>query len=246
VSVLTPTAELHVPATVYALTRWGIPVERATAAVASKTMFMIMWICAVAFAALLLDPAVSLPAEIRAYVPLYAIPLIFIVAFYASIVLGGRRIHAWARERLKDRAMGRWKRRFVHGLDRSAGAMAQISGVWDLRHLAAHAASLAYLLTYCLIGYILSRAVGYELTFPHAISIFSISLMVAYLSPIPGSIGVTELATGFLLEQQLTERALLVAITLRVLTLYIVLLPGALVALNIARKDGLAYLHKGA
>src|ERR1700742_4200180 len=43
-SVVTPTAELHIPATVYVLSKRGIEASAATAAVVSKTLYILMWV----------------------------------------------------------------------------------------------------------------------------------------------------------------------------------------------------------
>ncbi len=69
-------------------------------------------------------------------------------------------------------------------------------------------------------------------------TVFSTSLMVAYLSPVPGSIGVTEVATSYMLDPALTPQGMAVALTLRILCWYLVAAPGGLVLAQAFHKQG--------
>jgi uncharacterized membrane protein YbhN (UPF0104 family) len=94
-------------------------------------------------------------------------------------------------------------------------------------HLLCHAASLAFVLTYVAIGWLLANGLGVDLSLARAVPVFATSLMVAYLAPVPGSIGVTEVVTAYLIDPALPAPALATAILLRVVCWYGVVLPGA-------------------
>jgi uncharacterized membrane protein YbhN (UPF0104 family) len=77
------------------------------------------------------------------------------------------------------------------------------------------------------------------LSWGKAAAVFSNSLMVAYLSPVPGSVGITEFATSYLLDPALTETGMVVSTLLRFLCWYAVMIPGALLLAGIFRREGL-------
>ena len=89
------------------------------------------------------------------------------------------------------------------------------------------------MLVYVFIGHTACAAMGIALTWTQSLVIFSNSLFVAYFAPVPGSIGVTELATAYLIDPAAPPRAVAAALLLRTCCWYSVLLPGA--AILIAR-----------
>jgi len=229
VTSLTPSAELHTPAMVFMLMRQGVSMPQALAASVSKSIYMTLWICLVACATLTFGAAVPLPDVLRAGLPLLTMPLLGIslllalIAFFPGPVL-----------RFTSTRPGKiW-----HGIGQSAQAISSIGKSTDLQHLACHLASIAFLLTYVGIGWLLASHFGFSLTWLQALTIFSTSLMVAYLAPVPGAIGVTELATSYMLDPALTPGGMAVSLTLRCLCWYLVALPGALVLAQEFRRAG--------
>ncbi len=138
------------------------------------------------------------------------------------------------------RAGSLW-RKLVQGAGDSAASLATIGKSTDPQHLACHLASIVFLLTYVAIGWLLAAHFGFSLSWLQALTIFSTSLMIAYLAPVPGAIGVTELATSFMLSPSLTPEGMAVALTLRILCWYLVAIPGALVLANAFRQAGGAW-----
>ena len=127
-------------------------------------------------------------------------------------------------------------RKLVLGLGHSAASIAQIGQSGQLQHLICHLASITFLLVYVTIGWLMAAYFGFSLHFWQALTIFSTSLMVAYLAPLPGAIGVTEIATAYMLDPALGPQAMAAALVLRILCWYLVGPPGALVLLHVLRS----------
>jgi uncharacterized protein (TIRG00374 family) len=232
VTSLTPSSELHTPAMVFMLMRQGVPLPQALAASVSKSIYMTLWICLVSCTTLTFVGTIPLPEMLRAGLPLVTLPLLGIslllalIAFFPGLVL-----------RFTSRREGKiW-----HGIGQSAQAISTIGKSTDLQHLVCHLASIAFLLSYVGIGWLLAAHFGFSLTWLQALTIFSTSLMVAYLAPVPGAIGVTELATSFMLDPALTPEGMAVSLVLRCLCWYLVALPGALVLAQEFRRAGGAW-----
>jgi len=238
---LTPTAELHVPVAVFFLTKSGIDVSKATAAVATKTMYTIIWISVLSLLSIAFHPA--LQKVLSQHPVYYSLPLLGIALLFIFIIVFSTSVHRWAKAKLADQPAQNWRRSVVQWLDRSAGAMSTIGRSGNRLHLAAHLATLAYILTYAFVGYWLCVSVGVDISWTKAIAVFSASLLVAYLAPVPGSIGVTEVATAYLLDPRVTGEALAAAMLLRLVCNYVIWIPGAAVVLNSLRKEGLKLLH---
>lgn len=240
VSSLTPVAELHPPAMVFILTREGIPAADATAATVAKSLYMVLWICAVAGIALALDPATSLPPVMARWLPLSGLVLLALVAGFITLVVARARIERWGARVAADPARPGWHKKLATGLARTGAATARLGSSTRPAHLGCHAASLAFLFTYCCIGWLLCNALGVDLGLGRAVSVFSTGMMVAYLAPVPGSIGVTELATAYLLDPHLGHAAVSASVLLRFLCWYGGGLPGPAFLLLAARKRRLA------
>lgn len=238
---LTPTAELHVPVAVFFLAKAGIPVSKATATIASKTMYTIIWISILSFLSFMFHP--SLQQVFAKHPVYYSLPLIGIATIFISIIVFSQSIHRWARVKISSPHLQGWRRSFVRWLDQSAGTMSMIGRSGDRMHMAAHAATVGYILSYAFVGYWLCRSVGIDLGWTKAIAVFSTSLLVAYLAPVPGSIGVTEVATAYLIDQQVTGESLAAAMLLRLLCNYLIWIPGAAIVFNSLRKEGLKLLQ---
>lgn len=242
VSSLTPVCELHLPAMVYFLSRESVPAPVGTAVTITKSVDMTLWICLLAALTLSLQSDVRLPPALAAHLLVYCAPLAGFALVLAAVALFPEPIHAWNEARLREPGLAPWKRAAILGLDHSAAAISRIGKSRDPRHLVCHAASAAFVLVYAFIGWRLAVGVGLELTWFRALAVFSNSLMIAYLSPIPGSIGVTEWFTAYLLDPGISEESLAAAVMLRTLCWYAVLAPGAFLVLQESRREGVAPL----
>jgi uncharacterized membrane protein YbhN (UPF0104 family) len=227
VSTLTPTADLHLPAMVFLLVRRGLPAARAAAASLTKSIYQVTWICVIALTALGVsgEGGPRLPAAAQATLWAAAVPLIIILVIFAVLIAIPERVARVAAAR---------RGRLWDGLADTARTLATLGRSGDRMHLVCHAGSIAFVFVYIAIGWWLARALGIDLGFARAIPIFAASLMVAYLAPVPGSIGVTEVVTSYLIDPGLSPAALATAILLRVLCWYLVIAPGALLLLRAA------------
>jgi uncharacterized protein (TIRG00374 family) len=238
-SIVTPTAELHIPATVYVLANRGIPVAGATAAIVTKTLYMIMWVSI--FGLLALIAGAPLPDRFKHYALYCSIPLALTVAFFVGIVFFTRPIRRFLGRRIEQPEIKRWRRHVYGWLSRSTEELALIGASTRPMHFVTHLCSVGYILAYCLLGYILCDAFGQPITPARALQVFTLSLVVQYIGIVPGSILVAELATAYLLDPGFSEPhhpALFVAIMLRLSSRYVMLLPGAAIFLYILRENG--------
>lgn len=241
VTSLTPSAELHTPAMVFMLARQGVPVPQALAASLSKSIYMTLWICLVSCITLTFGPAIALPPVLRLGLPLLTMPLLAMALLLALIAFFPRPVQRWSERRASAMRAGSLPRKLVLGLGQSAQSISAVGTSTDPQHLLCHLASIAFLLTYVAIGALLAAHFGFALTPLQALTIFSTSLMIAYLAPVPGAIGVTELATSYMLDPALTPEGMAVSLTLRCLCWYLVALPGALVLAQQFRRAGGAW-----
>ena len=238
VTCLTPAAELHTPAMVYLLTRQGVSTADALAASLTKSIYMTLWICAVSGVCLFFDRAIVLSDTLRLSLPVLVMPLLAIAAVLGLIAFMPGTIERLSQRWARRWREGGWAHRVVLGMGRSARSIAKVGRSGHVQHGVCHLASIVFLLTYVLIGWVLAGRFGFSLSFFHALTVFSTSLMVAYLAPVPGGIGVTEAATAYLLDPKLGAPAMAVAVTLRVLCWYLVAVPGSLLLLDVFRRDG--------
>ncbi len=241
VTSLTPSAELHAPAMVFMLRRRNVPTPHALAATLTKSIYMTLWICLFSWTMLCFGPAVDLPEQLRLALPLLTLPLLGIALLLALLAFFPGSVRSWTQARTGKMRGGSLWRKIVLGIGESAASLSTIGKSGDPQHLACHVASIAFLLTYVAIGWLLAAHFGFTLNWLQALTIFSTSLMVAYLAPVPGAIGVTELATSYMLSPALTPEAMAVALTLRILCWYLVALPGALVLAQQFRLAGGAW-----
>lgn len=230
VSSLTPTAELHLPAMVMVLVTLGIPMAKAVAITISKSMIMTFWVCAIALLLAVLDPDLIMPADYADALPLYLLPLAVLSALLMLIILFPRRV-----ERLGSRWFGKKatgiRVAIIKGSVKCATSLAEIGQSASHFHWLAHLASIAFVIVYALIGGVLASGVGKELGLFHGLSVFSNSLMVSYIAPVPGSMGVTEVFTAYLLDRDIGVDAMSISILLRFLCWYVVAIPGLFITL---------------
>ena len=235
-AILTPTAELHVPAAVLALSDTGVPAEKATAAITMKTAIGIVWVCVISVVMLLVYNHIHLPALLMNHLYFIVIPIGAILLFYAFSLMFGQQLLAWSRKHDAHRAS--WKRWFVPWFGKSVGGINLLATSTRIEHLLTHVLSVLYIFVYALIGYWLCRAMKLEIGPLTALTIFSTSLMVDYVAPIPGSIGVTEFITAYMIDPHLGPRAIFVALVLRICCKYAVIVPGVASALAILHRRG--------
>jgi uncharacterized protein (TIRG00374 family) len=241
VTSLTPSAELHTPAMVFMLHRQGVPAAHAFAATLTKSIYMTLWICLVSWVTLATDSGITLPPQLRLALPLLTLPLLVIALLLALLAFFPGPVRRWSAARAARMADGSSWQKAVRSIGDSAAALSTIGKSTDPQHLACHLASIAFLLTYVSIGYLLASHFGFTLTWLQALTIFSTSLMVAYLAPVPGAIGVTEVATSYMLSAALSPDGMAVALTLRILCWYLVAVPGAAVLAHQFHQAGGAW-----
>jgi uncharacterized protein (TIRG00374 family) len=238
VTSITPSAELHTPAMMFMLARQGVPMPHALAASVSKSIYMTLWICLVSCVTLNLGHALALPAALQVGLPVLTAPLLGIALLLALMAFFPGPVTRWTERRAGTMKAGSLWQKTMLGVGQSAHAISAIGKSGDLQHLVCHLASLIFLLTYVAIGWLLASHFGFTLSWLQALTIFSTSLMIAYLAPVPGAIGVAELATSYMLDPALTPQGMAVSITLRVLCWYLVAAPGAVLLAHEFRRAG--------
>ncbi|NHZ79665.1 flippase-like domain-containing protein [Massilia sp. CCM 8695] len=244
VTSLTPSAELHTPAMMFMLTRQGVPMPQALAASVSKSIYMTLWICLVSCATLTFGHAIALPAALQVGLPLLTAPLLGIALLLALMAFFPGPVMRWTGRRASTMKDGSLWQKILLGIGQSAHAISAIGKSTDVQHLVCHLASVVFLLTYVTIGWLLATHFGFSLNWLQALTIFSTSLMVAYLAPVPGAIGVAEVATSYMLDPALTPQGMAVSVTLRVLCWYLVAVPGAAVLAREFHRAGAWKLPK--
>ncbi|HEX8615585.1 MAG TPA: lysylphosphatidylglycerol synthase transmembrane domain-containing protein [Telluria sp.] len=244
VTSITPSAELHTPAMMFVLGRQGVPMPHALAASVSKSIYMTLWICLVSCVTLTFGAAIALPAALQVGLPLLTAPLLGIALLLALMAFFPGPVMRWTERRAGTMKAGGLWQKVLLGIGQSAHAISAIGKSTDVQHLVCHLASVAFLLTYVAIGWLLATHFGFTLTWLQALTIFSTSLMIAYLAPVPGAIGVAEVATSYMLDQSLTPQGMAVSVTLRVLCWYLVAVPGAVVLAREFRRAGAWKLPK--
>jgi glycosyltransferase 2 family protein len=245
VSSLTPTAELHVPTMAWMLRREGLAAPLGAAAALVKSLYMTFWVCVVGLGTLSLEGDVVLPAAVAVKVRVAAIWLLVPGAFFAALLLRPERVRAWAATRA-SRSSG-WRGRLFAGFGRAAESVAALGRSAHPLHLACHLASLASIFVYAGAGCIAAEALGFDLPWPRVSTVFASGLVIAYLAPVPGSIGVTEVTTAYLLDPSLSTQAVTAAVVLRGLFWYLpAVLGGAVLWVWALRRDGPATAARAA
>jgi uncharacterized membrane protein YbhN (UPF0104 family) len=236
---LTPWQELHLPAMVLLMTEAGIPPAVATAVTAAKSLYTVFWICATACLALALTPGLALPPALRPWLPFYLAPVAAMVVGMALVAIFAERLHG-AAERARRAPQPHWRRKAWAALDHAAGALALIGRSRSRWHALCHLAALGLVASYGFIGHELARGLGFALGYGRAFAVFGNGLMAAYLAPVPGSYGVGEGFTAWLLDAQLPPRALAAGVLSRVLCWHLMFVPGAIILVRTIRRHGTA------
>ena len=238
---LTPWQELHLPAMVLLMMSIGIPAAVATAVTVAKSLYTVFWICVSACLSMALTPDLALPPAAARWLPLYLAPVVAMAVGLVLVSLFAERIHA-AAERMRRGATrpAHWRRKLVAALDHSASALAAIGRSRRPWHWLCHAAALGMIASYGFVGHQLAAGLGFHLGYGKAFTVFSNGLMAAYLAPIPGSYGVGEGVTAWLLDPRLSAEALAAGVLVRVLCWHILFLPGAVILIRAIRRHGYA------
>lgn len=236
---LTPWQELHLPAMILLMMAAGIPAAVATAVTAAKSLYTVFWICTTACVSLALTPGLALPPALARWLPLYLAPVVAMVAGMVLIAAFAERLHA-AAERARSSAAAHWRRKALAALDHAAGALALIGRSRSRWHWLCHLAALGLVASYAFVGHELATGLGISIGYGRAFAVFSNGLMAAYLSPVPGSYGVGEGFTAWLLDPHLSPEALAAGVLSRVLCWHIVFVPGGLILARAIRQHGYA------
>jgi uncharacterized membrane protein YbhN (UPF0104 family) len=221
VSSLTPLAELNIPAMMFMLRRNAIPASRTAAVAIVKTLYMTAWVLAFGLGTLLLRDDVRLPPAVADSLFLLVAPAALLVAAFFWLIFFPAHAQRWMP---------------LPALRRCAAAISEVGKSTGGAHLLSHAACIAFVAVYVFIGAYLCRALEVPLDAGKALTAFSNSLMVSYLAPVPGAIGVTELATSYLLDPAMTERGMVASTLLRFLCWYVLAIPGLVFLLNSLRR----------
>ena len=238
---LTPSAELHAPIMVLLMTRVGVPASTAMAVTLAKSLFMTAWVMAVSFLASNLGHEVVLPSQIGDHLGLWQLPLLGGLLLLLVVIVFPERVQRAVERRLTGRSP-RWLRRVLGGVTATTRQLSTIGTSTDLGHFGCHLASLVEIGLYVAIGAYLAASLGVPLSAGKAVTVFSDGMLVAYVAPIPGAVGVTEMTTSYLLDPELTRTASAVAILQRTLCWYGAAAVGAVVVAQVVRKVGLRAL----
>jgi uncharacterized membrane protein YbhN (UPF0104 family) len=224
VSSLTPTAELNIPAMIFMLRQKAIPASGAAAVAIVKTMYMLAWVCAFGMGTLLLRRDVRLPPAVGDNLFLLTAPAALLILAFFCVIFFPQRVLAWTS---------------IGFLQRCASAISLMGKSTGRMHLLSHAACIAFIAAYALVGAGICHGLDIAMGGGRALTAFSNSLMVSYLAPVPGAIGVGEVATSYLIDPAMTEPGMVAATLLRFLCWYLLAIPGLLFLLNALRLEGL-------
>ncbi|HVV86430.1 MAG TPA: lysylphosphatidylglycerol synthase domain-containing protein [Kofleriaceae bacterium] len=155
------------------------------------------------------------------------------------------RLHAACARRLARPGLAGWRRAIVAGIDDTVAALATIGRSRSASHAAAHAACVAFIGCYVVIGWLCADGVGLVVGARGAVSSFSPGLMVAYLAPTPGGAGAAEGATAYLLAPSMPAAAAAVALVLRTLCMYAIAPVGLALVLREAHRMGWGAFRRG-
>ncbi|MBI3558225.1 MAG: flippase-like domain-containing protein [Deltaproteobacteria bacterium] len=226
VADLTPNSELHFPFVVFLLAREGVPVPVAAAVSLTKSLAMMLWVCALSYLSLQLNPDVALPAAVARHLPLYLTPLFSMATVLALVIVAPNRARGLCARVLAHPKLAGWLRKIVAGLDRTASALATVGRSRHPMHLLCHLATLVAVAAYVSVGYVLCRSLQPDVSLGRAISAFTSGLFLGYTSPVPGSIGIGEGIESYLLDPAMQPGSMAVAVLHRMACWYSIWLRG--------------------
>jgi len=244
VSSLTPTAELNIPALVFMLRGQGVAVSKAIAVFLVKALYITFWLLLFGLAGLFVRADVRLPPALAEHLFVAVAPAIFLLAVFFYVVFFPQHVLRWTAKRMNLDAPLNWRTRLIAGLHRSVVAVSELGQSTDRMHLLSHLSCIAFLFAYVFLGAYLCRVLGVPMPADKAVCVFSVSLLVAYISPVPGSIGISELLTSYLIDPAMTENGMVASSLLRFLCSYLLMIPGAIILLDAMRAAGWRQLQR--
>jgi uncharacterized membrane protein YbhN (UPF0104 family) len=230
-SFLVPTGVLYLPTAIVVLTGEGVNSGDATAAIVTRTVYSVIWYSLAGFLALAFTQDVTATGLFSANVIYYLLPVIGTIVFFAVSVAFAPRLHRWIQSKVMGRFRKGWMKYVFRWLDRTEADIGTIGHSTSRYHLYVHLSSIGMVLMYGTIGYLLAHSAGLQLSVASAMCIFSISLLLIEISPASGTIGVSEAVTAFLLNKDFGSREIFVAVALRIVARYVLLVPGILLLL---------------
>lgn len=238
VTCLTPTSELYLPAMILWLVRRGVPLGAATAVSLAKSVYMLLWVLVAGLCGLALHEGPVVPPGLGAPLAVvFVVPLALVVGLALAMGFPAG-VHRWCARRLARPTLGGWRRAWIAGLDDTVRALATIGRSRSSSHLAAHAACVAFLACYLLIGWLVVDGLDMGLSARRAVTSWSGSLLVAYVAPTPGGAGATEGATAYFLDPALPADAATAALLVRTLCGYAIAPIGLAFAIREAHRMG--------
>jgi uncharacterized membrane protein YbhN (UPF0104 family) len=238
VSSLTPSAELHMPVMVLLLVGRGYPVAEATAATVTKSIYMVMWVCVFGLIGLHVADDGRVPRVIDDHLALWLVSPSVIVGLLILVVAIPNRIHAWCRRRLARPDLPSWKIKVLTFIDMLPASLATIGRSLRGTHALAHLGCIAFVGVYVAIGHLLANGVGLAVDARTSYAAHSTGLLVSYVAPVPGSVGVTEAATAHLLDPAMSPDAMTAAILVRICAWYLGAIVGAVLLVGELRRIG--------
>lgn len=238
VSSLTPSSELHLPVMVIVLVLNGYPAAEATAATITKSIFMVFWVIVAGLVGLQLADDGRIPSVIDDHLALWLCTPGLIVALLAVFIFAPGPIHRFCARQLAKPGDRPRRKAFFTGLDKIPTAVGRIGRSLRPMHGAVHLASITFIAVDVAIGHLLATGVGVDTDVQSSYSAFSTGMMVSYIAPVPGSIGVTEAATAHLLDPAMGPPAMTAAILARVCTWYAGAMVGAVLFTLELRRVG--------
>ncbi|MBI4347503.1 MAG: flippase-like domain-containing protein [Elusimicrobia bacterium] len=246
VCALTPVTELHLPAMVYFLGREGVPHATGAAVTLTKSMTMTAWVCLLAGLALQLGGGARLPHQVTQVLPVSLLCVAVLTLPLIALAFFPRPLLDWCTRRLERPGLGAWKRKALEALRDTAASLAAIGGAAGRGLVWVNAAAIGSVAAYVALGMLLAWGVGLDPGWRRGSAAFAAGLMVAYLAPVPGSFGVTEWATSYLLDPAMTQEGMAVSILLRTLVSYAGIPLGAgIVAFEAWRRGTVAFADDG-
>ena len=233
-SFLVPTGVLYVPTAIFVLRREGVNSGDATAVIVTRTVYTIVWVSLAGFASLFLTGEQAAPA-ISNHLVYYLLPIVGLVLLFIALVVFAPRLHRWLQGKVLARFQSRRVKALFQWFDRTEADIGTIGHSTSRFHLFSHLSSIGMVLMYCVTGFLLAHATGLDLSLPAAVCVFSISLLLIYISPVSGTIGVSEAATAYLLSPNFGPREIFVAVALRIIARYVLLVPGLILLLLASR-----------
>ena len=244
VSSLTPTAEFTLPAMAYFMKRDGVPAASTIAIGISRSFYMIMWIFIFSVLSLQFRSDVHLPLWVSHSFFYWTLPADVLILLFLITIIYPQSILRWTSKLLSMEKIPGLIKKLISGFNQCAESISFMGKSRHPMHFVCHIASILYIVLYIAIGGFLCDFLRIGNSLTKNVIVFSNSLLVAYLSPVPGSIGVTEAATNYLLSPKMSERGMMASTLLRFLCWYVIMIPGAIITVKMIGEVGIQAFEK--